>query len=197
MYKTVISSMIVVGILTSGAFASALHDQITAIGLGNGIQFAHGEQTAQSLQNLVVDNQQVVGGVAGESLFASIGQAVDAWANCGLIGAAQELSILGNQMQNIGDCVDSMAQAESLSMSALQTLSRANGVGAADGLHTIVLNANQGGGNAAGSLDEATTVMGMQTSSIDGLPGATGLVQAGMNVSNVQTQAAINTQATQ
>jgi hypothetical protein len=191
MNKTVVSSMIIVAVLASGAFAGTLLDQITAIGVGNGIQFAHGNQTADSLQNLVVDNNQEVGNIAGERLFASIGQAVDAWADCGLIGATQDLDILGNQMQNIGDCVDPLAQAESLSMSALQTLSRANGVGAANGLHTIVLNAAQGGGNAAGTLDEATTVMGMQTSAIDGMPGATGAVQAAMTVLNTQTQASL------
>lgn len=191
MYKAVISSMIVVGVIASGAFGSALHDQITAIGVANGIQFAQGHQTASSLQNLVVDNQQNIDGLAGENLFASIGQAVDAFGDCGLIGAAQQLDILGNQMQNIGDCVDPMAQAETLDMAALQSLSRANGVGNADALHTIVLNAAQGGGNAGGSLDEATTVMGMQQSVIDGLPGATGLVQSGMTVLNSQTQASL------
>ncbi len=191
MYKAVVSSMIVVGVIASGALGSALHDQITAIGVANGIQFAQGNQTASSLQNLVVDNQQNIDGVAGEYLFASIGQAADAFGDCGLIGATQQLDILGNQMQNIGDCVDPLAQAESLDMAALQTLSRANGVGNTDALHTIVLNASQNGANAAGSLDEATTVMGMQQSLIDGLPGATGLVQSGMTVLNTQTQAAL------
>lgn len=191
MYKAVISSMIVVGVIASGAFASALHDQITSIGVANGIQFAQGNQQAQSLQNLVVDNQQNIQGVAGEYLFASVGQAANAIGDCGLVGAAQQLDILGNQMQNIGDCVDPMAQGESLSMLAGQSLSRANGFGATDALHTIVLNASQGGNNAAGSLDEATTVMGMQQSTIEGLPGATGAVTSGMSVVNTQTQASL------
>ena len=164
MKKTVVTSMIVVAFLAGGTFASALHDQITSIGMANVIDFDHGEQTAQSLQNLVVDNQQEIVGLAGEGLFATVGQAVSALGNCAQIGATQALDILGNQMQNIGDCVDPLMQGEALSMNALQTLTRANGVGAADALHTIVLNAGQGGGNAAGSVDEATTVMGMQQS---------------------------------
>jgi len=190
MFKAVASSMIVVGVIASGAFAASLHEQITGIGATNGIQLQQGDQTAQSLQNLVVDNQQAIVGAANENFFGSIGQAVNAIGSCGLIGATQSLSILGNQMQNIGECVGTKTQGESLSMTALQGLSRANGQGAADALHTIVLNGNQSGFNAAGSLDEATTVMGMQTSQISGLPGSAGAVQAGMTVTGTQVQGA-------
>jgi hypothetical protein len=191
MFKAVASSMIVVGVLASGAFAASLHEQITGIGATNGIQLDHGSQTAQSLQNLVVDNQQNIVGAANESFFGSIGEAVNAVGDCGLIGATQGLNILGNQMQNIGDCVGVKNQGASLNMTALQSLSRANGFGAADALHTIVLNAAQSGGNAAGSLDEASTVMGMQTSQIEGLPGSSGLVHTGMTVTGTQLQGAL------
>lgn len=190
MFKAVVSSMIAVGVIASGAFAASLHEQITGIGATNGIQLQQGDQTAQSLQNLVVDNQQAIVGAASESFFGSIGQAVNAIGSCGLIGATQSLSILGNQMQNIGDCVTAKTQGESLNLTALQGLSRANGQGAADALHTIVLNGSQSGINAGGSLDEATTVMGMQTSQISGLPGSAGAVQAGMTVTGTQMQGA-------
>lgn len=190
MKKRVVSSMIVVVLLAGGTFGSALHDQITSIGMANMIEFAQGDQTAQSLQNLVVDNRQDVIGVAGEGLFASIGQSLGALGDCAEIGALQDVAIVGNQMQNIGDCIGPLIQGEALGVDALQSLSRANGVGAADALQTIVLNAGQGGANAGGSVDEATTVMGMQTSSIDGLPGSLGAVQSGMSVMNTQTQAA-------
>jgi hypothetical protein len=190
MFKAVTSSMIVIGVIASGALAGSLHDQITGIGAVNNIQLDHGSQTAQSLQNLVVDNQQVIVGAAGEGFFGSIGQALNAAGDCGLVGATQSLNILGNQMQNIGICVEPKSQGESLDVTALQSLARANGFGAADALHTIVLNASQGGANAAGSLDEASTVMGMQTSAIEGLPGANGLVQAGITVSGTQLQGA-------
>jgi hypothetical protein len=190
MKKTVVTSMIVVVFLAGGTFASALHDQITSIGMANAIDLAQGDQVGQSLQNLVVDNQQDVVGLAGEHLFASIGQSLGAGGNCAQIGALQELEILGNQMQSIDDCVGPLIQGEALSMNAVQSLARTHGVGGTDALHTIVLNAGQGGANAGGSVDEVMTVMGMQQSVIDGLPGATGAVQSGMSVLNTQTQAA-------
>ncbi len=188
MFKAVVSSMIVVGVIASGAVAASLHEQLTGIGATNAIQLQQGDQTAQSLQNLVVDNQQAIVGAASENFFGSIGQAVNAIGSCGLIGATQNLSIVGNQMQNIGECVSAMTQGESLNLTALQGLSRANGEGAADALHTIVLNESQSGVNAVSSLDEASTVMGMQTSQISGLPGSAGVAQAGMTVTGAQIQ---------
>ena len=94
MFKAVVSSMIVVGVIASGAVAASLHEQLTGIGATNTIQLQQGDQTAQSLQNLVVDNQQAIVGAASENFFGSIGQAVNAIGCCGLIGATQNLSLL-------------------------------------------------------------------------------------------------------
>ena len=67
MFKAVVSSMIVVGVIASGAVAASLHEQLTGIGATNTIQLQQGDQTAQSLQNLVVDNQQAIVGAASEN----------------------------------------------------------------------------------------------------------------------------------
>lgn len=191
MFKVIASSMIVVGIVAGGAFAGALHDQITAIGATNAIQLDQGSQTAQSLQNLVVDNQQSIVGIAGESFFGSIGQALNAWGECAAIGASQNLGITGGQWQNIGDCVETKTQGGTLDLSAMQGLSRANGVGDGSALHTIVLNGAQSGANALGSLDEKMTVMGMQTSDVMGEPGSAAIVLTGMTVTGSQAQGAL------
>ncbi len=191
MFKTIASSMIVVSVIASGAFAGALHDQITAIGATNAIQLDQGSQTAQSLQNLIVDNQQSIVGIAAESFFGSIGQSLNACGECAEIGASQGLDIAGGQWQNIGDCVDAKAQGGTLDLSALQGLSRANGVGGASALHTIVLNGGQSGTNALGDLHETTTVMGMQTSDLVGEPGSAAIILTGMSVTGSQAQGAL------
>ncbi len=188
MFKTIASSMIVIGIVACGAFAGAEQEQLTGIQGINLIQLAQGEQVGESLQNLVVDNQQSIVGAAGQGFFGAIGQALGAMGECGLVAATQNLGVLGGQWQNIGDCISPKLQGSSLDMTAMQELGRANGAGAASALHTIVLNGGQTGANAIGSLNEATTVMGMQTSDLAGQPGSAGSIATGMTVVGQQIQ---------
>jgi hypothetical protein len=192
----VITSSVVVLVVASSSFAGLVHDQITNIGLNNAIDLLHGSQSASSLQNLVVDNEQSAEGVCGggpacQSVFSALGQVGNAWGNCGLVGLSQELQIGGAQGQEIGDGVDPKAQLQTLGLGASQTLAKSDGEGGGDALHTIVLNAGQSASNAGGFLNEAQTIMGMQTSNITGQAGATGIVSSVMNVNTAQTQAAL------
>jgi len=58
-------------------------------------------------------------------------------------------------------------------------------------LHTIVANAEQQATNPAGTLTESSTIMGMQTSSLSGAAGATGLIDGKMTVTTTQTQGSL------
>jgi len=195
MSKVITASTVFVLLIGSVASADLIQDQLTGIGLTNAVVLMNGDQHAGSMQNLVVDNAQAATGMCGsmaeEYLFAAIGQSADACGICGLVDAVQVLGIDGMQAQMVGDGVAPKAQAQSLDVVAAQALGKADGMGMADALHTIVVNEGQYANNAAGVLSESATVMGMQTSTIQGQPGATGIVDSTMAVSTTQTQAAL------
>lgn len=195
MSKVITASVICVLVIGSAASADLAQDQYTGIGLTNAVSLMNGEQHASSLQNLVVDNAQAAtgmcNGLAEEGLFASIGQSAEACGYCGLVDVAQALGIDAQQAQAVGDGVAPKAQAQTLDVIVAQALGKADGLGTADALHTIVVNEGQYANNAAGSMSESATVMGMQTSTIHGQPGATGIVDATMAVTTTQSQAAL------
>jgi hypothetical protein len=107
------------------------------------------------------------------------------------VGVAQDLAIVGQQAQHVGAGFAPKAQLQGICLPAGQTLAKAGGEGHADALHTIVLEAEQSAANPAGSLRESSTLMGIQTSNICGAPGATSLVDTGMQVATAQTQGSL------
>jgi hypothetical protein len=192
MRKIIGLSVVVTLVIATGSFAGLVQDLGTQIGVHNAIDLLHGSQQASSLQNLVVQNDQSASGIcqaaASQSLLGAIGQVGNAQGNCALIGLVQDLQIHGAQNQEIGQGCDPKAQAQTVGMGALQTLARADGDGAGNALHTIVLNAGQNSGNAAGNLNEASSIIGMQNSSVTGSAGSTSLVNSVMNVATSQMQ---------
>lgn len=195
MSKLIATSMVLVLLVGSGALAGLAQDQFTGIGLTNAVSLLNGDQHASSMQNLVVDNAQnatgICGGLAQEYLFAAVGQSANANGSCGLVDVIQVLGIDGLQGQIVGDGVAPKAQAQTLDMVAGQALGKAQGFGAGSALQTIVVNEAQTANNAAGVMNESATIMGMQTSSSLGQPGATNLVDSTMAVSTSQSQAAL------
>ena len=195
MLKVIAASMVFVLVVGAGAFGGIIQDLQTGIEVQNAIDLLHGSQWAGSNQNLVVDNEQCATGIcsatAQESLFAAIGQVGETTGECGLVGLAQDLQIAGTQGQEVGDGIQPKAQVQGVALLAAQTLAKSDGQGAADALHTIVLNAGQTAQNPAGTLSESSTVMGMQQSYLNGAPGATAIVDTGMSVTTTQTQAAL------
>jgi hypothetical protein len=195
MVKIIGTSVVVALLVASNSFANLIHNQGTGIGLTNVIELLHGDQSASSTQNLVVSNDQSATGVCGasaaQSLFNSLGQVGNAWGECALVGLTQDIGITGNQSQDLGDACDPKAQVQSLGLEACQALSKSDGAGGGDAVHTIVLTAGQSGTNAAGSLNESQNILGMQTSNITGHAGATGVVSSVMDVCTSQTQAAL------
>jgi hypothetical protein len=194
MFKAIASSVVITVVVASSAFGSLLQDQIGQIGLTNTVDLLHGSQNASSLQNLVVSNSQSTGGTCGSSLqqsmLSSLGQVGNAVGNCALVGLCQDLGIASTQSQEVADGCGAKAQVQNLGLGAVQTLAKSDGEGSADAVHTIVLNGGQTANNAAGSLEESQTILGMQTSNITGQAGATGVLNSVMNVSTAQTQIA-------
>jgi hypothetical protein len=190
MRRAVAVSTILVAVLTAGAFAGALQDQITTIDAFHDLTFIEGDgdRTGQSLRNLIVDNQQNVVGTAHESLFASFGQAIDATASGALAEANGCVCILGDQAQSIADGTEPSGQQENLALHGWQNVMLRDSPGVSNGGQTILLRADQGANTAVGVLDEALTVIGVQTSSIHSGTSALGAVFAGFDVVNTQTQ---------
>jgi hypothetical protein len=187
--------MVLVLLASSGALAGLVQDQFTGIGLTNAVALMNGDQHASSMQNLVVDNAQnatgICGGLAQEYLFAAVGQSGNANGSCGLVDVIQVLGLDAMQGQTVGDGMDPKVQMQTLDILGAQALCKADGQGSADALQTIVVNEGQRANNAAGVMNETATVMGMQSATINGAPGATSLVDSTMAVTTAQSQAAL------
>ena len=194
MSKLIAASMVFVLVMGAGAFAQLQQIQSTGIGLANVLELLKGDQQASSMQNLVVDNSQCSTGMCGtqaaQNLFASVGEAATAWGYCGNVGVLQNLGIESLQTQGVVEGVGAKLQGQSLDVAATQLLGKAGGQGFGDALHTVVVNAGQSVNNASGQMTESATVMGMQTSTLYGEPGAQGEVGSTMSVTTVQTQQA-------
>jgi len=199
MSKVIAASMVLVLAISTGLLADGVvgqvQQQMTNLGVTNDLELMHGEQCASSLQNLVVNNEQCSTGICaahvGEVFFAAIGQSADATGQCALVGAVQALTLTGTQGQQVAQGVGPKGQLQGVGLLAAQTLAKSDGAGGTNALHTIVANADQTAENPAGVEHETSTIMGMQTSSLNGAPGATGLVDAHMAVTTTQTQTSI------
>jgi hypothetical protein len=200
MLKVVAVSVAVVLFVGSGAFGQTATGAInqmqnTAIGLGNTVQLLQGHQAADAIQNLAVCNDQTstraCGAYAGQSLLANLAQIGHGSGDCALVGVVQALTATGMQAQAIGDCCDGKAQGQSLALLAEQGLVKSEGPGAGSGLHQIVLREDQGGSNPAGSMQETSAVLGLQSSNLTGSACATGVVDSTMQVQTIQTQSTL------
>lgn len=195
MSKVMVASMIFTLLVGSSVLANLIQDQYTGIGLTNAVTLLHGDQQASSMQNLVVDNSQyttgLCGDVAKEYVFAAVGQSADASGICGLVDVVQVLGIDAAQGQTIGAGTGAKAQMQTLDTVSAQALCKADGQGSADALQTLVVNEGQTGLNGIGRMDESAQVMGMQSATINGAPGASSLVDSSMAVTTAQSQAAL------
>jgi hypothetical protein len=191
MSKVIAVSMVLVlavGATTFGSVQDLVQQQGTQMAVNNGINLLHGSQTAASLQNLCVNNDQHIEGIchsrACETLLASIAQSGTAFGDCALIGLAQGLTVAGTQQQVVADGFGPSAEAQGLGMQACQSLARTDGSGGASGVHAVVLNAQQ----TAPAVSEGSSIIGLQTANVCGAPGSTSLVEGTMSVVTTQTQ---------
>jgi len=182
-----------IGSLAFGQIVPINQMQNTNIGLNNHISLLQGHQAADAIQNLAVANDQLAdgacGGWAGQSFLANLAEIGHASGDCAIVNVLQGLSTVGIQAQLIGDACDPKNESQSLTLGAQQALTKSEGPGAGSGLHQIVLRGEQGGGNAAGNINQASAILGLQSSDITGSACATGGVSSLMNVCTVQTQA--------
>jgi hypothetical protein len=168
--------------------------QNTNIGIHNTISLLQGHQAADAIQNLAVANDQTgnraCGAWGGQSFLANLAEIGHASGDCSILNVLQHLTTAGMQAQLIGDACDPKTEGQTLNLAADQTLTKSEGPGAGNALHQIVLRGEQGGGNAAGNINQASAILGLQSSDITGSACATGGVNSVMNVCTIQSQVA-------
>jgi hypothetical protein len=189
-----ISIVLLVGSSVFGQGGSAI-DQIqsTTIGLGNAIALMQGHQAGDAIQNLAVCNSQdttrACGAYADQSLLSNLAEIGHASGDCAIVNVLQGLTTVGMQTQLIGDCCDPKIQGQTLNLAAEQGINRSEGPGAGSALHQIVNRTDQCAGNAAGEMQESSSILGLQSSDLTGSACATGAVDSQIHVGTIQTQA--------
>jgi hypothetical protein len=195
--KRIAFSMAVVLLVGSSAFATGTLDQLqnTNIGLTETIQLLQGDQTASTVQNLAVANNQHVssatGGYADQGFLGTIAEVGSACGDSAIVGVLQSLSAVGMQAQLIGIHTGPKQEGQTLTLLADQGLVKSEGPGTGSALHTIVLREDQVGANTAGLMRESSAILGLQSSEVHGAPLATAVVDSSMIVNTVQSQAAL------
>jgi len=199
MSRVVAVSMIVLLFIGSSAFgqvSGALNQiQNTNIGLSNTIDLLNGDQAANALQNLAVQNDQSTdkphGVFVSQSLFGIFAEIGHASGNCAVVGVLQNLGVIGMQAQVLNDGVGAKTQGQSMSLLADQAILKTDGSGAGNALHQLQLVADQEAGNVAGGMSESSAILGLQNADVTGAATATGQVQSSMSVATVQSQTAL------
>jgi len=195
--KGIAFSVAVVLSVGSSAFATGALDQLqnTNIGLTETIQLLQGDQTANTIQNLAVANNQHVssatGGSACQNFLGNIAQVGSASGDSAIVGVLQSLSAVGMQAQLIGIHTGPKQEGQTLTLLADQGLVKSEGPGTGSALHTIVLREDQVGVNTAGLMRQSSAILGLQSSQVTGAPLATAVVDSSMIVNTVQSQAAL------
>lgn len=195
--KVVAFSVAVVLLVGSSAFGTGTLDQLqnTNIGLTETIQLLQGDQTASTIQNLAVANDQHIdsatGGFACQSFLGNIAEVGSASGDCAIVGVLQSLSAVGMQAQLVGIHCGPKQEGQTLSLLADQGIVKSQGPGTGSALHTIILREDQVGANTAGLMRESSAILGLQSSNLTGAPLATGMVDSSMAVNTVQTQASL------
>ena len=186
-----VSVISIVAILLIGSSAAVAIEQMqgTAAGLIGLVDLQHGHQTAATNQNLCLDNKQSINGEVTQRFLGNFIQVGEACGDCALVGIGLELQVAGDQLQTVGFCVEPKMETQSLSLGAVQALSRAGGPGGGNANHVAVLQEDQQASNAGGSMSEKSNVVSMQNSNVGGSAGATSATTTGLNVGVLQSQA--------
>ncbi len=198
MSKVVAVSIVVLLLVGSSAFGQltgALNQiQNTNVGLSSAIDLFNGDQAANALQNLAVQNNQSLdtpGAFLSQSVFGIFSEVGHASGNNAIIGVLQDLSAIGMQAQVLNDGVAPKTQGQSLSLMGNQGILKTDGAGAGSALHQLQLVADQEAGNVGGGMSQSSAILGLQNADVTGAATATGQVESSMSVSTVQSQATL------
>lgn len=173
-----------------------IQSQDLAASLESLIDFAQSEQHADNHQWVDVynkhnlDNAHNIDAWQEQKYFLSeVGKADGDSADLDL---AQAIDGVGSQLQLVKGGTGSKAQWQAQALGGAQLLTKVGGEAHAVGSHTALLNESQGAENSAGSMYEASNIIGSQTLTYSGGPTAVGAVGGTMNVATQQSQVVVN-----
>jgi hypothetical protein len=152
--KIVFGCLVFVMALGSSAPADIYQEQNTLIGLGNDILLLQGDQAADAVQNLAVYNQQGATSGAGQSFTGNLTEIGHASSGGADIGLQQNLAAAGLQTQDISGFWGLQMQMPSVG----------------DALYQMFPSENSTASDALPGLDAGTAILGLQSSSTDGVP---------------------------
>jgi hypothetical protein len=110
-------------------------------------------------------------------------------ASCGGGWAIGQGALVGGaQLQLIGDGCNPKLENQGLMVGLGQLVTKVDGTGAANAIHSLGVVQQQAAGNSAGTMSEVNAVAAGQFSSISGGPSTTGTVIADLGVMTSQTQ---------
>jgi len=199
MSKVIAVSIAVVLLAGSSAFGYRGHlygglnqVQNTSIGLESAIQLLRGDPAGNAQQNLAVHNEQLSetahGAYASQALVGCFAQVGHASGNSAMIGVLQDLDVVARQAQVVHDGFGPKTQGQSVGLVAEQGVAKTQGSGEANALQQIRLMAGQEVSNAAGTMSQSSTIIGLQKADVSGA--ATATAGNTMNVTTVQSQTA-------
>lgn len=188
----VMTSLVAVLLVASVTMADVTQTETYLSGLGNVVGLVQCQTEAQSVNNLILDNQQCAVGTCGvnasEYQMGVFRQAAAACGTCTALGITQDIASAGLQTQNIGNGVAAKQQGEALGLQATQTLTKGNGEGSGTASMLSALSTGQMGANCAGTLSQSSSVVNCQDATVHGIPGATLAAGSTTQVSTSQTQ---------
>jgi hypothetical protein len=172
-------------------------------GMGIVLTLTHGDAHADAVQSLNIDNVQKspcsatpccdcrffssCDVEAAQTQTANLDQIAEACGKCGIIVVDSFLDAVGEQEQLIGFSTDAKSQAQGLGVAAQQIVTRTDGPGGADSTNIAVLDQEQAGSNAAGSVKESSMIDAYQTNNVGG--GANSTVSLATSLIATTTQA--------
>lgn len=164
-------------------FAIGSTNLVTLMGAGGAAQNTNVATIFQNQQDAKLcswaNQNQVVTFVQDGCIGATCG---------GFWGVVQGALVGGGQLQIIGDGCGSKMEMQGLDVGLQQAVTKIDGSGAANAIHSLGVVQQQAAGNSAGSMSEVNAVAVGQYSSVSGGPSTTGEVIGGLIVGTSQSQ---------
>jgi hypothetical protein len=184
--KTV--SLVFAVLLGPGLCLGIQQTQSTQLSVGDQVLLHLGLQAGDVLQNLAVDNQQVIEGVCGEGLIASIGGMGHASSDGAEIGVLRSLDLADWQGQFVGGPCAPKQTDHNLTLAGMLSLGMDQGSGHSTALQQLVIQSDQGSGNFVGTLGATSSVLGLQNTTLTGMARPLDGTETRMQVETVQSQ---------
>jgi hypothetical protein len=176
-------------------FVGAYQTQNLVGAITNSVQIEHGN-IGQNTVSVDIKNRQEVDNV--HHLYANQGQDTflmqigKACADSGTVAIAQELGTVGVQVQAIGSGIAPKQQAQGTGLAGAQVIAKSGGIGQGDAFQVGNVKSQQYGENAAGSIEQNSSIKSFQDSHYMGSAGNIGLVTSTVTAETSQEQIVIN-----